>query len=169
MHLELIPASPEHIPLLGDICHRAFSSLHDRFGVERDVPDAGIGEMILSQTIGRPDYTGVMAVLGGRIVGSNFLTFADAVAGVGPITVDPEVQSKGIGRALMQWAVDEAGRRGIRETRLFQETLNTTSLSLYSSLGFDWRGGAALMQASPAAAADPCVRAIEASDLEALP
>jgi GNAT superfamily N-acetyltransferase len=168
MKLDLIPATAEQIPLLGDICHRAFSALHDRFGIERDIPDSEVGSMILSQTVKRPDYTGVMAVLDGRIVGSNFLTFADEVAGVGPITVEPELQSKGIGRALMQWAVDEAKRRGIRETRLFQETLNTTSLSLYTSLGFDWRDSAALMQARPAASADPDVRPIRADDLEAI-
>lgn len=168
MHLQLIPAKPDHIPLLGDICHRAFSALHDRFGVERDVPDAAVGAMIISQTVTRPDYTGVMAVLDGRIVGSNFLTFADEVAGVGPITVEPELQSKGIGRALMQWAVDEAKQRGIRETRLHQEALNTTSLSLYSSLGFDWRGSTILMQAGPAVSADPDVRPIRADDLEAI-
>jgi hypothetical protein len=39
---------------------------------------------------------------------------------------------------------------GIREACLFQETLNTTSLSLYNSLGVDWRDSAALMQARPA-------------------
>ena len=168
MQLKLVPATDDQIPLLGDICHRAFSALHDRFGVDRDVPDPEVGQMILSQTVKRPDYTGVMAVLDGRIVGSNFLTFADEVAGVGPITVEPELQAKGIGRALMQWAVDEAQRRGIRETRLFQETLNTTSLSLYTSLGFDWRDSAALMQAAPAASADPDVRPIERDDLEAI-
>jgi GNAT superfamily N-acetyltransferase len=110
MKLELVPATEDRIPLLGDICHRAFSALHDRFGVERDIPDAEIGTMILSQTVKRPDYTGVMAVLDGHIVGSNFLTFADEVAGVGPITVEPGLQSKGVGRALMQWAVDEGKR-----------------------------------------------------------
>lgn len=168
MQLELIPATEDRIPLLGDICHRAFSALHDRFGIERDIPDPEVGQMILSQTVKRPDYTGVMAVVDGRIVGSNFLTFADEVAGVGPITVEPDLQAKGIGRALMQWAVDEAQRRGIRETRLFQEALNTTSLSLYTTLGFDWRDSAALMQAQPAASADPDVRPIQRDDLRAI-
>lgn len=168
MNLELVPATKEHIALLGDICHRAFSSLHDRFGIERDIPDTQIGEMIISQTVLRDDYTGVMAVLDGRIVGSNFLTFGDEVAGVGPITVDPEVQSRGIGRQLMQWAVDEARRLGIRQTRLFQEALNTTSLSLYTSLGFEWRGAALLMTAPAAENAHPDVRPITTDDLAAI-
>jgi GNAT superfamily N-acetyltransferase len=168
MALELVPATAEEIPALSRICHEAFSALHDRFGIERDIPDVAVGEMIVSQVVKRPDYTGVMAVLDGRVVGSNFLLQADEVAGVGPITVDPAVQSKGIGRALMQWVIDEARRREIRQTRLFQEALNTTSISLYTSLGFDWRDSAALMQARPAATEDPTVRAVTAEDLPAI-
>lgn len=168
MALELVPATEDQIPRLSQICHEAFSALHDRFGIERDIPNAEVGEMIIGQTVKRPDYTGVMAVLDGAVVGSNFLLHADEVAGVGPITVDPKVQSKGIGRALMQWVIDEARRREIRQVRLFQEGLNTTSLSLYTTLGFDWRDSAALMQASPAAEEDPSIRPLEAADLEAV-
>ena len=168
MALELVPATVEEIPVLSRICHEAFSALHDRFGIERDIPDATVGEMIISQVVKRPDYTGVMALLDGKIVGSNFLVQADEVAGVGPITVDPAVQSKGIGRALMQWAIDEARRRGIRQTRLFQEALNTTSLSLYTSLGFAWRDSAAMMQALPAGQEDPTIRPLTADDLPAI-
>ncbi|WP_035610485.1 GNAT family N-acetyltransferase [Haloferula sp. BvORR071] len=168
MALELVPATEEEIPTLSRICHEAFSALHDRCGIDRDIPDASVGEMIIGQVVKRPDYTGVMALLDGKIVGSNFLCHADEVAGVGPITVDPTVQSRGIGRALMQWAVDEARRQGIRQTRLFQETINITSLSLYTSLGFDWRDSAALMQATPAAEADPTIRPLESGDLPAI-
>ncbi|WP_193213001.1 GNAT family N-acetyltransferase [Luteolibacter marinus] len=168
MAIELVPATEEAIPRLSDICHRAFSALHDRFGIERDIPTPEVGEMILSQTVKRPDYTGIMAVLHGKVVGSNFLTFVDEVAGVGPITVDPDLQSKGIGRQLMQWAIDESRRRGIRQVRLFQEALNTASLSLYTSLGFEWRDSAALMQAMPAAEDDDAVRPMGPADLPAV-
>lgn len=168
MALQLVPATEEEIPRLAQICHEAFSSLHDRFGIERDIPDEEVGGMIISQVVKRPDYTGVMAVLDGEVVGSNFLLHADEVAGVGPITVSPRVQAKGIGRALMQWVIDEARRREIRQVRLFQEALNTASLSLYTSLGYDWRDSAALMQAVPAAAADPSVRPLTAADLPAV-
>ena len=163
--LRLVPVAPDHIPDLARICHEAFSALHDRHAVPRDIPDVETGHLIIGMTATRPDYTGVAAILDGRIVGSNFLTFADEVAGVGPITVDPALQSKGIGRALMQWAVDEARRRGIRRTRLFQEALNTTSLSLYTDLGFDWRDSSALMQASPAPEDHPRVRPMTRADL----
>ena len=168
MAFELVPATAESITRLSVICHEAFSALHDRCGVERDIPGPEVGEMIIGQTVQRPDYTGVMAVLDGEIVGSNFLCFADEVAGVGPITVDPKVQAKGIGRALMQWVIDEARRRELRQVRLFQEAINTTSLSLYTALGFDWRDTGVLMQATPAAEEDPNVRPITADDLPAI-
>ncbi|MCP9793603.1 GNAT family N-acetyltransferase [Vulcanococcus limneticus Candia 3F8] len=165
MALELIPLQPEHVPELARICHDAFASLHDRHGVPRDIADVDTAEMILSHVAGRPDYTGVVAVLDGRPVGSNFLLHADPIAGVGPITVDPALQSRGVGRELMRWVLGEAERRGIRATRLFQEAINTTSLALYSRLGFAWRGTAAAMQPTAAPADDPAIRPLSAADL----
>ena len=49
----------------------------------------------------------------GRPVGSNFLWHTDAVAGVGPITVDPAFQGRKIGRALMEAVLQYARREGI--------------------------------------------------------
>ncbi|KEF41873.1 MAG: GCN5 family acetyltransferase [Cyanobium sp. CACIAM 14] len=166
MALELVPLQPHHVPELARICHGAFASLQDRHRVPRDIPDVATAEMILSHVAGRSDYTGVVALLDGRAVGSNFLLHADPVAGVGPITVDPEVQSRGIGRQLMAWVLEETERRGIRATRLFQEAINSTSLSLYTRLGFTWRGTAAAMQPVPADADDPSIRPLSAADLD---
>lgn len=166
--LTLTPVEQDHIPTLARICHEAFSALHDRHNIPRDVPDVETGTIIVGMTATRPDYTGVVAKLNDQIVGSNFYTFADEIAGVGPITVDPACQSKRIGRALMQWAVDEAKSRNIAQTRLFQEAINTTSLSLYTALGFECRFAAALMQAKPADSDHPRVRPITADDVDAI-
>ncbi|QOI99397.1 MAG: GNAT family N-acetyltransferase [Phycisphaeraceae bacterium] len=166
-HIELIPAKPEHAEELSRICHRAFDTLHERHRVHRDVPDEGVGRLIIGGVLHRPDYVGVVAARGGRIIGSNFLQLADAVCGVGPITVEPGVQARGVGRRLMQWVIDEARRRrgdGAR-VRLFQEAVNTASLSLYTSLGFRWRETAALMQPPPAVHDDPSVRPMTTDDL----
>jgi GNAT superfamily N-acetyltransferase len=167
MDIELIPARPEHFEELSRICHRAFHTLHERHRVEPAVPTEEVGRMIIGGVLHRPDYVGVVAVERGRIVGSNFLLLADEVCGVGPITVEPELQSRGAGRLLMRWAIDEARRRrGDRaHVRLFQEAVNVTSLSLYARLGFRWRDAAALMQPRPAGGDDPSVRAMTAEDL----
>ena len=167
MAIELIPARPEHMDELSRICHRAFNALHERHCVPADVPTEEVGRMIIGGVLHRPDYVGVAAVEGGRVLGSNFLLLADEVCGVGPITVDPALQSRGVGRLLMQWAIDDARRRrGERASvRLFQEAVNTTSLSLYSRLGFRWRDAAALIQPGPAEAGDDSVRAMTEGDL----
>uniref|UniRef100_B8HP11 GCN5-related N-acetyltransferase n=1 Tax=Cyanothece sp. (strain PCC 7425 / ATCC 29141) TaxID=395961 RepID=B8HP11_CYAP4 len=168
MALELIPLDQHHVPELGRICHEAFSALQERHGVARDIPDLDTGLRIISHVAARSDYSGVVAAIDGRIVGSNFLLHSDFVAGVGPLTVDPQVQSRGVGRALMQWVINEADRRGIRQLRLFQEAINTTSLSLYTALGFDWRGSAVLMQAQPASTDDPSIRPLSVDDLDSI-
>jgi len=165
MALELVSTTPDHIPELGRICYEAFSTLQDRHGYPRDFPDVDTGRMVISHVTTRTDYTGVTAVLDGTIVGSNYLLHSDSVSGVGPITVDPKVQTRGIGRALMSWVIDEVRRRGIRQTRLFQEAINTTSLSLYASLGFAWRDSAVLMRTKPSNADDPAIRPLTPDDL----
>lgn len=167
MALELVPADPAHFARLARICHRAFDTLHEHHRVHRDVPTEEVGGLIIGGVLHRPDYAGIVAVENGRVLGSNFLLHADEVCGVGPITVDPEIQSKGIGRRLMQWAIDEAHRRrgSHPNVRLFQEAVNTTSLSLYSSLGFRWRDSAAMMQPRAADVDDSSVRPMTPDDL----
>lgn len=162
--LELVAPQPEHLPALSRICYEAFSTLQSRHAIHVDFPDLATAEMIISLLANRPDYTGIVAMLEGQIMGSNFLLHADEVAGLGPITVDPAVQSRGVGRSLMAWAIDTAQQRGIRQIRLFQEAVNTTSLSLYTSVGFTWRDAAALMQAAPAAADHPDIRPLTIAD-----
>lgn len=168
MALELIPLHQDHVPELARICHEAFSTLQDRHAIQRDIPDVDTGMLIISHIAARADYAGVVATIDGQVVGSNFLLHSDHVAGIGPITVDPNVQSRGVGRALMQWVIDESNKLGVKQTRLFQEAFNTTSLSLYTSLGFDWRASAALMQANPASSDDPAIRPLTADDLDSI-
>lgn len=166
MSLQLIPLHQNHLPQLARICYEAFSELQVRHAVPCDIPDLETGMLIISHVASRPDYTGVVATIDDRVVGSNFLLHSDSIAGIGPLTVDPQVQSRGVGRALMQWVMEEANQRGIRQTRLFQETINTTSLSLYTSLGFTWRDSAALMRVNPANSDDPSIRPLTTADLD---
>ena len=168
MSLKLIPFHQNHVPELARICHEAFSTLQDRHGVQRDIPNLETGMLLMSHIAARSDYTGVVATIEDRVVGSNFLLHSDDVAGIGPITVDPKVQSRGIGRALMEWIINESNRRGIRQTRLFQESINTTSLSLYTNLGFNWRASAGLMQAKSAMMDDPLIRPLTVNDLDSI-
>ncbi|MCB9844465.1 MAG: GNAT family N-acetyltransferase [Phycisphaeraceae bacterium] len=168
MAIELIAAGAEHSGALARLCHLAFDTLQQRHRVPRDVPDEEVGGLIIGGVLHRPDYAGVVAVDDGRIVGAGFLQDADEVCGIGPIIVDPGAQSRGVGRTIMGWIVEEARRRRGPDcrARLFQEALNTTSLGLYARLGFDWQEAAAMMTPPPAERADPSVRAMEAGDLK---
>lgn len=167
MAIELVRAEAKHGPELARICHLAFDTLHEKHRVHRDVPSEEVGGLIIGGVLSRSDYTGVVALQDGRVVGSNFLLHADDVCGVGPITVDPTVQARGVGRLLMQWVIDEARQqRGAHaRVRLFQEAVNTTSLSLYTGLGFQWRDAAAMMLPRAADTEDRTVRAMTATDL----
>ena len=164
--IELVPIHQDLIPELARICYEAFWDLHTRHAVYCDIPDMNTGMQIISHVTAHPDCTGIVATIDGQPIGSNFLLHSDVVAGIGPITVDPRFQSHGVGRLLMQWAIDEVHRRGIQQTRLFQEAINTTTLSLYASLGFIWRDSAALMQATPATTDDPTIRSLTMADLD---
>ena len=70
----------------------------------------------------------------------------NAIAGVGPITVDPTVQNRAIGRRLMDAVHERAAERNFAGVRLIQAGFHTRSLSLYAKLGYDVREHLACMQ-----------------------
>jgi ribosomal protein S18 acetylase RimI-like enzyme len=165
MPITVEPVLPQHIPTLAKICFEAFGALQDRHGVERDFDSVETAGMVVGLFASRPDFVGFIARDGGEILGSNFIGFSDEVAGVGPITIAPAAQSRGVGKLLMLAVMDEAKRRGIGQVRLMQEAINTTSLSLYTKLGFDWRECCSMMRPAAAAADDPRCRPVTEAEL----
>lgn len=101
--------------------------------------------MVLS----RADIHSVIAEIGGRVVGSNFLWEGDTIAGVGPITVLPGVQNGGVGRRLMEQVLERAHARRHVGVRLVQSAYHGRSLSLYTKLGFQAREPLTALQGSP--------------------
>lgn len=166
--LTIAPIEAGHMKELGRICFEAFRSIHDKHGFERDFPTLEAGQGVIDFLASRDDFHGVAAILGDKPVGSNFISFTDPVAGVGPITVDPERHERGIGRALMNAVLDAARERGVESIRLMQDSFNSRSLSLYASLGFDVREPVALMQAAPADVANATIRPAAAEDVAAM-
>lgn len=166
--IELVPAEPQHASELGSICFEAFKELQDRACGTRDFPNVEIAQQVLGMLVQRDDFYSVSALDNGRLVGSNFLSLMDSVAGVGPITVDPSYHSQGVGRTLMQDVIDYARRNNIEQVRLMQDAFNVASLSLYASLGFAVKEPVAFMQAAPLAEDDNSVRPITEPDLPAI-
>src|SRR4051794_25546371 len=96
-----------------------------------------------------PGFYCLVAESNGRIVGSNCLDERSTIAGVGPITVEPDAQNQSIGRMLMQAVLCRARERGFPGIRLLQAAFHNRSLSLYTKLGFDVREPVSVMQGPP--------------------
>lgn len=168
LNVELIQPEPQHVPELARICFEAFKGIHDRHAFPRDIPTVEIANMIIGMLVSSKDFYGVAARVDGKLAGSNFISLTDAIGGVGPISVDPAFDGRGIGRKLMRAVIEHAENRGTKQVRLLQDSFNTKSLSLYASLGFDARAPIGLMEARPAAVADASVRRATVSDVPAL-
>jgi predicted N-acetyltransferase YhbS len=128
-------ATPDDAEQCGRILYEAFHGIAAQSGFPDDFPSVEFATTVFTLMAGSPGHYGVVAQRDGEIVGSNFLDERDEIRGVGPISVNPEVQGSGAGRKLME-AVIERGR-GARGVRLLQDAYNPVSMSLYTALGFD--------------------------------
>jgi GNAT superfamily N-acetyltransferase len=162
-------AKPEDAPVCGQICYDAFTSLNVAYNFPPDLPEAGVAVGLLSMMFSHPGFYCVVAELDGRIAGSNCLDERSAIVGVGPITITPNVQNRGIGRDLMQAVMDRAHERNCPGIRLVQAAFHNRSLSLYTKLGFDAVEPLSVMQGAPLKRRMDgfSVRAATLTDLEA--
>ena len=145
----LRPATAADAEECGRICFEAFAAICDAHNFPRDFPSAEITAGLLGGLIAHPGFYSVVAERDGKIVGSNFVDERSVVVGIGPVTIDPAVQNKGIGRALMGDAIARSQSRGAAGIRLLQATYHNRSLSLYASLGFQAREPLSVMQGKP--------------------
>jgi GNAT superfamily N-acetyltransferase len=161
-------AQPEDAPACGRICYEAFTKISTEHAFPPDFPSVEVATGVLSMMFGHPGFYCVVAESGGQILGSNCLDERSAIAGVGPITIDPAIQNKGVGRALMEAALARSSERGFKGTRLLQAAFHNRSLSLYTKLGFDTREPISAMQGPAIKRATPGynVRPARMSDLE---
>jgi predicted N-acetyltransferase YhbS len=139
-------AQPEDALECGPICFEAFRTVNERHGFPCDFPAPEASTGVLSMMFSHPAFYCVVAESEGRIAGSNCLDERSIIAGVGPITVDPSGQNRGVGRTLMQAVLDRARDQGSPGVRLVQAAFHNRSLSLYANLGFDIREPLACMQ-----------------------
>jgi predicted N-acetyltransferase YhbS len=169
VNTELRPGTPDDAEACGRICYEAFSAIATEHGFPPEIPSAQAATELVTALLSHPGFYSVVAEREGEIVGSNFLDERSTIAGVGPITVHPEVQNGGLGRRLMRDVMERASARGFAGVRLLTAAHHGRSLSLYASLGFEVREPIACMQGPPLAAEIPgChVRPTVEADLEA--
>lgn len=140
------PATLEDAPVCAKICYDAFSTINaaHNFPCDFPGPEAALG--VITAFFSAPGTYCVVAESNGRILGSNCLDERAIIHGVGPITIDPSIQNRGVGRLLMQAVMDRSRERCAAGSRLVQAAFHSRSMSLYASLGFDVREPLVVMQ-----------------------
>lgn len=167
--IKLRPGLPSDIEPCAQILFNAFGAIAAQHNFPSDVPSTEIGTELMTMLLTHPHFFSVVAEVDGKIVGSNFLDERSAIAGVGPITVEPRIQNRRLGRRLMEAVLDRASEKGHPGVRLLQSAYHGRSLALYSTLGFHVREGIACMQGSPrgTSQAGYPVRAAREEDVDA--
>jgi GNAT superfamily N-acetyltransferase len=169
MTVALRPIAPADVPEAGRICHDAFKAIAGQHNFPPDFPDRDVAVELVARLSTVGGFHGIVAELDGRVVGSNFVDERSPIVGLGPITVDPARQNRGVGAALMTHMIERTAGRGAPGLRLLQSGYHTRSLCLYTKLGFAVREPIANLQGPPIAAELPGhgVRQAVASDLQA--
>ena len=145
--ITLRPGSPADAGACASICFEAFRDINDRHAFPPDFPSVDAAQGLMEFMLNHPEQVySVVAEAGGRVVGSCFLWEGGPIAGVGPVTVDPGVQARSVGRRMMEAVLARARERRFAGVRLVQAAFNTRSLSLYTKLGFDVREPLACLQ-----------------------
>ncbi len=149
MNLKLRRGVPTDSAECGRICFEAFKTLADRHHFPQDFPSAEIASGLMAFLLAHANFYSTVAEVDGRIVGSNFLDERNVIAGIGPISVDPAIQTRGIGRRLMEDLLDRARQRKFVGIRLVQAGYNNQTLCLYTKLGFVTREPLSIMSGPP--------------------
>ena len=139
-------AIPVDAEACGRICYEAFGSIAGQHNFPRDFPSPEVPVGVLSMMFSHPGFFCVVAEFNGKVIGSNCLDERTAIAGVGPITIDPAEQNRAAGRQLMQAVMARAAERKFAGIRLVQAAYHSRSLSLYAKLGFVVREPLACIQ-----------------------
>jgi predicted N-acetyltransferase YhbS len=169
MTTTLRPAAPGDAPECGRICYEAFRHIAAAHGFAPDFPSVEFAQAVLGMMLSQSSVAGVVAERDGRIVGSGLFSNGGAIAGVGPISVDPTVQDDRIGRRIMERLLELCAERDFVGVRLVQAAYHCRSMALYAKLGFAVREPLVCMQGPPLGLSLPgfAVRAALPGDAEA--
>lgn len=136
---------PTDLPRLQGITALTFGPVSIDRNMEQALGAFGAGDWrtrkvraIANDCITQPDGVFVAEDAAGIVVGY-ITTRLDPISGVGWIpnlAVDPEQQGKGLGRALLQNALDYFRRSGMQVAKLETLEQNPVGQKLYPSLGF---------------------------------
>ena len=149
MSIVLRPGTAADAAACGTVCYEAFKAICTAHNFPPDFPSPQVASGLLSMLLAHPAFYSVVAEDEGQIIGSNFLDERSCIAGLGPITVDPTRQNRGVGARLMQDVLDRAARQRTTGVRLLQSGFHNRSLCLYTKLGFCTREPVSILQGKP--------------------
>src|ERR1700677_652306 len=92
-----------------------------------------------------PHVAAIGATIDGSLVGSNFATKWGSVGFFGPLTVLPELQERGIAKALLAATVDQFDHWALTHSGLFTFAQSAKHVALYQKFGFHARFLTAIM------------------------
>lgn len=118
----------------GRVAYAAFKEVDERHGFAPVFDSVEVAVRVARLFIDLAAFHGIVAETDSRVVGSIFLDEGDPIRSIALVSVDPSAQALGIGRRLMQAALERA--ENAIGVRLVQEPFNTAALGLYASLGF---------------------------------
>lgn len=137
----------------GRIFYDAFESIAARHNLPVEPPSREFTGFMVGNMVGHDGFAALVAERDGEVLGSAFIDERAAIAGIGPVTVDPSAQDEGIGRALMEAALERTRERA--GVRLVQTAYHYRSLALYAKLGFVVREPLSVVQGPPPAISVP--------------
>ena len=153
----------------GRIFYDAFDAIAARHNLPVEPSSREFTRFMVTNMLASDGFAALIAERAGEVLGSAFVDERSVISGIGPVTVDPSVQDNGIGRALMEAALELERRRGAVGVRLVQTAYHYRSLALYTKLGFTVREPLSVLQGAPPALSIPGlgVRPASAEDLAA--
>jgi len=119
---------------VGEILCQAFNNGAERHGYAPRIKSVQEGTAWAWSIFRHAPHEILVADVADRVAGICCLHPRGDQGGIGPVAVDPAHQGKGIGRQLMDALVKRAA--ALQSVRLFQESFNPASFSLYYSFDF---------------------------------
>jgi GNAT superfamily N-acetyltransferase len=153
----------------GRIFYDAFGAIATRHNLPIEPSSREFTRFMVGQMLATDGFAALVAERAGEVLGSAFVDERGAIAGVGPVTVDPAAQDAGVGRALMEAVLRRQDDRGAVGIRLVQTAYHYRSLGLYARFGFAVREPLSVLQGEPPALSIPglSVRAAREPDVAA--
>jgi len=156
MSVQVRPIQRQDVNAVGRLTFEAFQAVdaQHRFPSEFDRPESAT--VYVAMLLARPGTAGFVAEQEGQLIGALLLDErSPEVAGLGPLVVAPSAQARGVGRLMMERAMERVKERGFAGMRLMQASYQLRSLSLFVKLGFDVREPCLVLKGAPLARQTP--------------